>query len=653
MVKDELRQSWLSFIENNQVDEKAIRKTILASWQRCMQQGVNPYQKKVNKVCTADVFQQYLEENEFLIRISLPVMENLYEFVVGSGFTVTLANRQGIILKVIGDDDIRQRVKLGNFTEGSDWSETSAGTNAIGTCLATNKPIQIFAHEHFCRCSQHSACSSAPIYDPDGNIIGVLDMTGEDHKVHSHTLGMVVAATHAISNSMAIIRAEQSCQLSNRYQSTIIDSISEALLATDSQGRITHLNALTRIILGLQMGELVGESIYTVLPEDNEALFAMLKTGRYVTDEEIAISTSKGKKKFTITSRPIRTSADTIDGMVLIINELKRAQKIAQRMAGASAVMTFDNLIGRDKFFLDSIETAKLAATGDSNILLLGESGTGKDVFAQAIHNQSYRKNGPFVAINCGAIPRELIGSELFGYVEGAFTGAKRGGNPGKFELADGGTIFLDEIGEMPLELQATLLRVIEQKQIIRIGGQEVIPVDVRIIAATNQALQTRVQKGLFRQDLFYRLNVMSIKMIPLRQRVDDIPLLVNYFYQRLTKKLGKKVFPIPKEYITLLYNHQWSGNIRELQNVVERGVNLSRTGLLDVSFFPDEIRDHEQHQQGQSNANLEEFEREMIYSLMQDHHGNISKVSDQLGIARSTLYRKLSKFGITKEISM
>lgn len=653
MVNEELRQSWLNFIENNQVHEQAIRKIILASWQRCLKLGVDPYQKEVTKVCTPDEFNQVLEENEFLIRISLPVMEKLYEFVVGSGFTVTLADRQGILLKVIGDEGIRERVKKGNFTEGAYWCESYAGTNAIGTCLAIAKPIQIFAHEHFCRCSQHSSCSSAPIYDPDGNIVGVLDMTGRDDQVHSHTLGMVVAAANAISNSMAILRAEQSCQLANRYQSTIIDSISEALLATDSQGCITHLNGLARTSLGLQIGDILYQSIYSILPEDNEELFTMIKTGKYVTDREIAISTSKGKTKFTITSRPIHTNDNTVDGMVLIINEFKRAQKIAQRMAGASAVMTFENLIGRDKAFVDSIEMAKLAATGDSNVLLLGESGTGKDVFAQAIHNLSYRKNGPFVAINCAAIPRELIGSELFGYIEGAYTGAKRGGNPGKFELADGGTIFLDEIGEMPLEHQATLLRVIEQKRIVRIGGQEVIPVDVRIIAATNQALQSRVQKGLFRQDLFYRLNVMTIKMIPLRQRVDDIPLLVNYFYQRLTKKLGKKAFPIPKEYISLLYNHQWSGNIRELQNVVERGVNLSRTGLLDVSYFPDEIRKTDQHLGQQPNSNLEEFEREMIYKLMQDHQGNISKVSDQLGIARTTLYRKLSKFGIKKEISM
>jgi len=252
VVNAELRQSWLNFIENNQVHEQAIRKIILSSWQRCLRLGVDPYQKEVTKLCTPDEFNQVLEDNEFLIRISVPVMEKLYEFVVGSGFTVTLADRQGILLKIIGDEGIRERIKKGKFTEGAYWSESYAGTNAIGTCLAIAKPIQIFAHEHFCRCSQHSSCSSAPIFDPDGNIVGVLDMTGRDDQVHSHTLGMVVAAANAISNSMAILRAEQSCQLANRYQSTIIDSISEALLATDSEGRITHLNGLARIRVFIQ-----------------------------------------------------------------------------------------------------------------------------------------------------------------------------------------------------------------------------------------------------------------------------------------------------------------------------------------------------------------------------------------------------------------
>lgn len=647
-------------IAEDRMESNCVSAVIQDSWQRCIEMGVDPEQKIVKKVYDKTKFKELLEENAQFIEVAIPFMENIYNFVAGSGFIVTLTDRNGIILKIIGDEDVLQRFRNGNFREGADWSERSAGTNAIGTSLAINKPIQIFAHEHFCRCSQYSACSSAPIHDPEGNVLGVLDMTGDDHNVHSHTLGMVVAAAHAITNALAIISAEKRCQLSNRYQSTIINSISEALLATDMKGHITQLNAQARKILNLPPDDLLGRDIFDVLPGNNEDLFTIITTGKYVTDTEIAINTPKGRLKYTVTSRPIHKCSVTIDGIVLILNEIKRAKKIAQRLAGASAVFTFDNLIGRDKSFLKSVETGKIAASGESNILLLGESGTGKDVFAQSIHNESDRKNGPFVAINCAAIPRELIGSELFGYVEGAFTGAKRGGSLGKFELADGGTIFLDEIGEMPLELQATLLRVIEQKKLFRIGGQDVIPVDVRIIAATNQDLQDRVQQKLFRQDLYYRLNVMSIRMIPLRQRIDDIPLLVNYFYHRFIKKLGKQFYPIPKEYIEYLYNHSWPGNVRELQNVIERGVNLSRTGKLDVSLLPDEILNINSRMSGipqtdviQTNTNLEDVEREVIFKLMQEHEGNISKVANQLGIARSTLYRKLNKLGIKKEISM
>ncbi|MCL4442129.1 MAG: sigma 54-interacting transcriptional regulator, partial [Firmicutes bacterium] len=211
-------------------------------------------------------------------------------------------------------------------------------------------------------------------------------------------------------------------------------------------------------------------------------------------------------------------------------------------MVGARAKFTFDDLIGKNAAYLKTVQLAKTAANSSSNVLLLGESGTGKEVFAQAIHNAGCRANEPFIAINCAALPRDLIGSELFGYTEGAFTGAKKGGSPGKFELADGGTIFLDEIGEMPLEMQANLLRVLQEKTLVRIGGQQVIPVNVRVIAATNRNLMEEVEKKNFRSDLYYRLNVLTINMLPLRNRKDDILPLTSFFIEKINRRLGREV---------------------------------------------------------------------------------------------------------------
>lgn len=643
----QLKKAWHDFIITKSSPEK-IRPIILKSWYRCLKWGTNPYQKKVSKVLDDKNLKYLKEEYEELINLSKPIMENLYEFMTGSGFLVTLTTNTGIILKIIGDEDVKNSLKQGNFIEGADWSERSAGTNAIGTALYTGEPIQVFAHEHFCICSHKATCSCSPIRDPEGKIIGALDLTGDFSKVNSHTLGMAVAAANAIENCLLIKREQQKCQLADKYKNTIIDTISEGIIATDTYGNITHLNGVAINILDFNKNNNINRNIREILPKENEDFFSIFSSGKYLTDEEMNIFTKKGNSRYTVTSRPIRNENGDPEGTLVVINEIKRAKKIAQKMSGASAKFTFNNLIGTNKRFLEIIETAKLASASDANILLLGESGTGKDVLAQAIHNESYRRNGPFVVLNCGAIPKELIGSELFGFTDGAFTGAKRGGNPGKFELADGGTIFLDEIGEMPLELQTNLLRVLEQKRLRRIGGKEEIFVDVRIIAATNKNLLKEVKKGLFRQDLFYRLNVLTIEMIPLRERKDDIPLLVEYFYQRLLEQTKKRIYDISDEYFKVLETYHWPGNVRELQNVIERGVNLSRTGELKLEFLPEELKNRKIKP---VSSGLEELEKELLYNLMETYKGNITRVANDLGIARTTLYRKLNKYNINKEL--
>jgi transcriptional regulator with PAS, ATPase and Fis domain len=317
-------------------------------------------------------------------------------------------------------------------------------------------------------------------------------------------------------------------------------------------------------------------------------------------------------------------------------------------MNGAQAKLTFEDILGDSEKFQASLRLAKMAAKGHSNVLLLGESGTGKDVFAQAIHNASFYSTGPFVAINCGAIPRELISSELFGYTEGSFTGAKRGGSPGKFEMADGGTIFLDEIGEMPLELQTLLLRVLEQKSIIRIGGEEVIPINGRLIAATNRDLLKEVEKGNFRKDLFFRLNVISIPLLPLREHKEDIPLLSISFIHRMNLLLGKNIGGVDSKVMNMLQEYGWSGNVRELYNVLERAMNMSQGPLITVEMLPPEVFSLDKKERSTvTYSSFEDLEKQLIATLLKEEGGNITKVSQKLGVARSTLYRKLYKYSI------
>lgn len=640
-----LRDSWKKFIEEQSINTGEVRQIIIGSWQNSVKKGINPFQKKVNRIITEKeiIFNENL--NRDLIEISLSVMENLYKFVAGSGFIVTLTDNKGIILKIIGDQAVVNSMAKGNFIIGADWSEESAGTNAIGLAIKLDQPVQVISYEHFCICSHNSTCSGAPIHDTEGNIIGLLDMTGDYEKAHSHTLGMVVAAVHGIEYQLECKIAWAKYNSANNYMNAIVESISHGIMAVNEFGVITHANNYAIKVLQDNRDDIIGRDIKTYL---KSTYFKENKKDRLcLTDEEVDIISNGKIKKAIISTRKIEGLPCGEKGIVIIFNEINRTRKLVQRMSGLQAKLTFKDILGENENFLSTVSIAKNASYNLSNILLLGESGTGKDVFAQAIHNASQSSNGPFVAINCGAIPRELISSELFGYVDGAFTGAKRGGNPGKFEMADGGTIFLDEIGEMPLELQTILLRVIENKSIMRIGGRESIPVNVRIIAATNKDLTREVVRGNFRQDLYYRLNVISINLLPLRERKDDIPIFCQTFIHKMNHQLGKNVNEIEGAIYERFNEYDWPGNIRELYNILERAMNICQDSKLLVSFLPEEFICSHKVQNSVSHSSMEELEKELISNLMLDYDGNITSIANKLSIARTTLYRKLKKYDL------
>jgi transcriptional regulator with PAS, ATPase and Fis domain len=311
---------------------------------------------------------------------------------------------------------------------------------------------------------------------------------------------------------------------------------------------------------------------------------------------------------------------------------------------GRRALYTFDKIIGTSPAIRAAIDFSKKVADSRSTILISGESGTGKEIFAQAIQNASPRRDEAFVVLNCGAISPNLIESELFGYTEGAFTGAKRGGHPGKFEIADKGTIFLDEIGEMPLEMQIRLLRVIEEGTVMRVGDSREIPVDVRVIAATNKELRSEVQAGRFRMDLFYRLNVLPIRLPPLRERPDDIPLLVEYYMRKASRKLNKKPVELPPGYIDRLCGLEWSGNIRELENHIEF---LIMSEGLPSEGTPPALSAVAPPLSVASAPSLEAAEQTLIRATLLECGNNVSQAARRLGIGRNTLYRKIQRYKI------
>lgn len=646
---DQIRREWQKFMKgSSRIDPVIIPPDILKSWKHCKAMKVDPYGTIIDKVLNSDALEKLLQKNNEFIEISRPFMENLYHFVAGSGSLVTLFDRNGYVLEITGDESLIKHVAKANLIVGACLTEAVAGTNGSGTVLELRKPIQIYGAHHYRRYYHKTSDSGAPIYDPAGEFIGVIVVSGPYFVANPHTLGMVVAAAQAIGNILASKRAYAGIQISNSYLKAVLSSISEALIAIDHNGRISLINDNAKKMFALDEDDPVGKHVEDVFGEKNYSLLNLIEHRNNLTDTEVKIWSGNRYNDYILTSNPIYPDHGTKIGKVLVISEIKRANNLVSKIIGAKANFEFRDICGSNERFLELVRQAKMVARNNSNILLLGKSGTGKDVFAQAIHNESERRNAPFMAINCAAIPRDLISSELFGYSEGAFTGSRRGGSRGKFELADGGTIFLDEIAEMPLELQAVLLRVIEDKSIIRIGGSEIKPVDVRIITATNKNIEEEVRKGNFREDLYYRLNVFTMNMIPLKERLDDIPLLVTFFVNKYALSFGKKIDVIDKKIFEHFKKYSWPGNIRELQNVIERMLNLTVSNHLSADLIPAKILHRDTADEFELFLSSPgERESQLIEKMLKL---NLPKkeIARKLKIGRTTLYRRLAEYDLS-----
>ena len=467
--------------------------------------------------------------------------------------------------------------------------------------------------------------------------------------VHPHTLGMVLASSLAIEHELKLNQRNGELRRANEHLDAIMQTISEGIMTITYEGIITDINYFTKKLFRKTYDEMVGEHIDDIV---KKPVLEMIKKETSSNEEKELQFFSNGRKRTVLISfKPIYSQDKSIKEYLITIRETKKVYSQVNKLFGSKAIYTFDDILGDSKEINDSIRLAKLVAMTDATILLHGESGTGKEMFAQGIHNESQRKNNSFVFINCGAIPRDLVASELFGYVEGAFTSARKGGNPGKFELADGGTLFLDEIGDMPLDTQANLLRVLETKQVVRVGGNEVIPVDVRVIAATHKDLAEEVKKGNFRDDLFYRLNVMPIKTPSLRERKEDIKTLVDFFYAQFTKRTDQKS-AIDESFYAVMKQYSWPGNVRELQNVMQMVTNIvGENENLSSKHLPDSIKEtvHENIVKEVDSyvVPLHILEKEAIINALKVSDNNLAQAAKMLEIGRSTLYRKLEKYMI------
>ncbi|MEL7564368.1 MAG: sigma-54-dependent Fis family transcriptional regulator [Dehalobacterium sp.] len=647
-MNDELRDQmmlskWKSYIQGSN-DLKGVKAEVAASWTRCRALGLDPFDRTPSINCRN--LKKLLERNDRLLEMATPVIDFVHQFIQGTGFVIVLTDKNGIVLSIKGDNQVVIEAKKNYFDVGAARSETVVGTNAIGLSIIERRPIQTMGAEHFNIHHHYWACSAAPILDSDGKLIGVLDLSGHKDLNHGHTLGMVVSLVQVMEKELHLQEQKRKLKLANEHLKAVINSISDGVIALNRNGTITAANAKIQKLFHFDKSQLIGVRAKEVFGE-KIPLLDVFETGKDYFEREDAFTVQHRMVPCITTARQIRNEKGQVVGVVGVLKEKQRMHNMINHFIGAKANFTFKDIIGKSIQLERSLSLAKTVSDTDTRVVLEGESGTGKELFAQSIHNASNRKSGPFIGVNCSAVPRELIESELFGYCEGAFTGARKGGKPGKFELANGGTLFLDEVGSMPLEMQAKLLRALQQNEIIRVGGIETIPVDIRIIAASNQPLDQMVAEGLFREDLFYRIGVVVIKIPSLRERTGDVPVLFSYLLNKICTKMGYEVNQVSNSLMDALNSYEWPGNVRQLENYVERAVVLAGGAMLTEEHFPKKVFENRTVRPSTAMIGLAQMEKETIEKALTMYKGNISQTAKKLGITRNTLYNKLREYDI------
>ncbi|KUG03737.1 transcriptional regulator [hydrocarbon metagenome] len=660
MLMEKIQQQKIDLVYQRISPSQAdlVRPEVVESWMRSYNYGLDLFDYNYGPILDKSELTELLREKDLLIKAADPYLRQLETMLSKSECIILFSDEQGAMLRVIeGNELLKKQNQRFRLVPGSIWTEETVGTCAHGISLIVGTPMQICGPEHYCGTYEQISCSSAPIYDGNGNIAGTLCIVSPSfHQQSYHSLGLVVSMAWAVQN-------EYQLALNNELLSVTLESAEEAVITINKTGLITKANLTAKKIMHYVERDLVGMQIEEVLGKQ-PLIKEVLKTGKPILDAEIEME-QWNQRLHLRSAQAVKDQYGQNFGCVLILKKIDRFKKSgSNKISGADAKFTFDRIIGNCPRLIESKNLAIKFAPLEANILIQGESGTGKEVYAQAIHNES-RPEGPFIAVNCAAIPRTLIESELFGYEGGAFTGAERQGRPGKIEMADGGTLFLDEIGDMPLEIQPVLLRVLEEKKLMRIGGSRYIPVDFRLVTATNKDLLDLINEKKFREDLYYRLKVLKIFIPPLRERGADIIRLAKYFIHSTVQKQGITVPVLDDGTIFRLFKYGWPGNIRELENAMLYAVNTSKDGVIKPEDLPDEIsgiipwHGHQigkndyasEHSVLENRLSIKEMEKITIMQTLLQTGLNVSEAAGILGMSRSTLYRKIKEFHLLDEV--
>jgi transcriptional regulator of acetoin/glycerol metabolism len=642
-----IERQWLRLVAGDAAQPE-VRALVRDSWHRSQVAGVQPELGRAPLALDEEALAQTRVTTDWLgvvheVTRQLPPDFQTQHQLLG------LFDASGRMLGSEGDSRTRDAMAEINFAPGALWLESATGTNGPGTAIASDRPVHIIGAEHYCEAWQPWHCAAAPIHDPlTGQVAGVVDLSGPAEKATPHALHLALALALAAEQALAARELEHRCRLLRAFSECSGRYPGEVVIVADRTGRVLAASSAAPPDFhpDRDTPASIRQAIASLI-EDAADQAPRSARGILVHEDASAVV------------YPVFHGTSRIGGCLLLRREPRGRAPVSSPRRPTR--YSFLDLLGESTALAEACRIAGAAAANSLPVLILGESGVGKELFAQSIHSASERRDRPFIAVNCGALAAELVESELFGYVGGAFSGARREGSPGKFEAADGGTIFLDEVGELPGPAQTALLRVLQEGEITRVGGNESKRVNVRVIAATNRDLQAALAKGTVRQDLYYRLNVLTLELPPLRERREDIPLLARRFLETSAAAMHRRGLELGDDVIAALRAYDWPGNVRELQNVIARLVALASSSRITLADLPGSIREpgaggaHSATANGQDtssgipdtalSASIDE-ERAQLLALIRSSP-TMGAAAASLGITRSTLYRRLERCGL------
>ena len=646
-----LQQARQLFFAQGTPPEGLLDPLIIRSWERCRRFGLgenstSPGLQPMDRVA----LKTEQERNRYLLQQSRPIMEHVFEQIRDSGSMVILADANGLLLETVGDADFVGRADRVALSAGASWDENLRGTNAIGTALSEEMPVAVLGSEHFLEYNGFLTCCASPIFGPDGRLIGVLDISGDYRSHQRHTLGLARLSSAIVEKRLFEAAHGRDILVCFHSRADYLGSPKEGMAAVSPDGQVLAINRNGTELLGIRPVDAVRRDFSMVFESNLSTLVDRLRHHPQASGE-IHVNGKAIHVQLRGQLPPLAVAGRVFD-------EVPAARPARRPEAGSTPRLTLDTLNTGDTRLQAVIDRTRRLLGRDIPILIQGESGAGKEMLAKAFHNSGPRRDAPFVALNCASIPESLIESELFGYQGGAFTGARKEGAPGKIQQAHGGTLFLDEIGDMPLNLQARLLRVLQERCVTPLGSTRTVQVDISLVCATHRKLREEVARGHFREDLYYRLNGMSVTLPALRERT-DIRALVAKLAAAETASRGTSV-QFSAGALLAIEGYGWPGNIRQLFNVIRVAIALldDDETLITETHLPEELFEvplaapavatpafdpwAAAPLEGQNS--LDAISRQAAQRAVEAAGGNISSAARQLGISRNTLYRKLGR---------